>query len=386
MLRIGHISDVHLGYRSGSLVTEEGINLREQDGYNALNEVIDDMIASRVNCVVCTGDFFHSPTPTVRMIHEAMNAIKKLSDNHIPFYCLAGNHDSSDIVKEIPSNDVLNIPEIGLFSYTEPYVIVEVADNILLHMVSHHGYSKQLDTMKHIKPVDGKINILCTHGSIYDPQSNTVLHTESEPREIVIPQDVLALNWDCILLGHIHDRGWVIKNKVFYGGSLFRRGFSDSQGDRGWTEWVIDNGTIKPILHNIHQRPQYDVFLNCTNSSIREIEDLISTRLHEINADENPIVRFNFINISKINKQQINWKLFNDITKKFLSFGTKFEIQEERKLVRQENTVAQTLLGSYNHYWEQAKENYDNQIQPEINRNSSDYLKTCQNKMLNQEN
>ena len=33
MFRIGHISDVHLGYRSGSLVTEEGINLREQDGY-----------------------------------------------------------------------------------------------------------------------------------------------------------------------------------------------------------------------------------------------------------------------------------------------------------------------------------------------------------------
>ena len=126
--------------------------------------------------------------------------------------------------------------------------------------------------------------------------------------------------------------------------------------------------------------------LNCTNLSIREIEDLINTRLHEINADENPIVRFNFINISKINKQQINWKLFNDITKKFLSFGTKFEIQEERQLVRQENTVAQTLLGSYNHYWEQAKENYDNQIQPEINRNSSDYLKACQNKVLNQEN
>ena len=383
MLRIGHISDIHLGYRSGKLVTEQDINLREQDGYDALNKVIDDMIQSKVDCVLCTGDFFHSPSPTIKTIHEGISAVKKLSDNHIPFYCLAGNHDSSDILKEIPSSDVLNIPEIQMYSYTEPYVVVELKDNVLLHLVSHHGYNKQLKTMENVKTIDGKINILCTHGSIYDPNSNTVLHTEAEPREIVIPQDVLNLNWNLILLGHIHERGWVIKNKVFYGGSLFRRGFSDKAGDRGWTEWVINDTGIKPILHNIPQRPQYDILLNCSSLSIQEIEDLIANNLNKINQEEAPIVRLNFINITKINKQQINWKRFNDITKHFLSFGTKYELKEEQQLQKQEHSVSQTLLGSYNNYWQQAKDNYDTTIQPDINHNSEDYLKTSQNKVLN---
>lgn len=383
MLRIGHISDIHLGYRSGKLVTEQDVNLREQDGYDALNKVIDDMIESKVDCVLCTGDFFHSPSPTIKTIHEGISAVKKLSDNHIPFYCLAGNHDSSDILKEIPSSDVLNIPEIQMYSYTEPYVVVELKDNVLLHLVSHHGYNKQLKTMENVRPIDGKINILCTHGSIYDPNSNTVLHTEAEPREIVIPQDVLNLNWNLILLGHIHERGWVIKNKVFYGGSLFRRGFSDKAGDRGWTEWVINDTDIKPILHNIPQRPQYDIVLNCNNLSIQEIEDLIANNLNKINQEEAPIVRLNFINITKINKQQINWKRFNDITKHFLSFGTKYELKEEQQLQKQEHSVSQTLLGSYNNYWQQAKDNYDTTIQTDINHNSEDYLKTSQNKVLN---
>ena len=210
MIKIAHISDIHLGYSSGKLKTEDDINLREQDGYNALNDTIDNIIQSNVDYVVCTGDFFHNPNPSIKTIHEGLEAIKKLSHHNIPFYCLAGNHDSSDILKEIPSSDILNIPELGLYSFIEPYKIVELEENIVLHLVSHHGYNKQLDTMKNVKPIQGKFNILCTHGSIYDPISNSVLHTEAEPREIVIPQSVLELNWDYILLGHIHERGWVV--------------------------------------------------------------------------------------------------------------------------------------------------------------------------------
>ena len=105
--------------------------------------------------------------------------------------------------------------------------------------------------------------------------------------------------------------------------------------------------------------------------------------MNKINQEEAPIVRLNFINITKINKQQINWKRFNDITKHFLSFGTKYELKEEQQLQKQEHSVSQTLLGSYNNYWQQAKDNYDTIIQPDINHNSEDYLKTSQNKVLN---
>lgn len=58
MVKIAHISDIHLGYSSGKLKTEDDINLREQDGYDALNDTIDDIIESNVDYVVCTETFF----------------------------------------------------------------------------------------------------------------------------------------------------------------------------------------------------------------------------------------------------------------------------------------------------------------------------------------
>ena len=65
-MRIGHISDIHLGYTSGNKKdTETKINIREQDGYNALNECIEQMIENKVDLVLCTGDFFHSPAPSI---------------------------------------------------------------------------------------------------------------------------------------------------------------------------------------------------------------------------------------------------------------------------------------------------------------------------------
>ena len=49
--------------------------------------------------------------------------------------------------------------------------------------------------MKNVKPIEGKINILCTHGSCYDDNLEMILHSEAEPREVVIPENVLSLNW-----------------------------------------------------------------------------------------------------------------------------------------------------------------------------------------------
>ena len=208
--KIAQISDCHLGYRSGQFRdVETGINLREQDGYDALEKAIDEIIEAKPDVVICSGDMFHSPKPSIYTIIQCKRILQKLVKAGIPFYNIAGNHDAEDSIREIPANAVIDEPLLNLYSYTEPYVVVEIAPGIVCHFVSHHGFIAQQETMKQLKTIKGKFNILVTHGSVYDTNMNMILHSESEPREIVIPEEIMNMDWDYTLMGHIHERGWV---------------------------------------------------------------------------------------------------------------------------------------------------------------------------------
>lgn len=397
-MKIAHISDIHLGYTSGKKVDPvTKTNLREEDGYKALKECFEQIIAEGdIDTVVCTGDFFHSPTPKPKTITVAQNQIRELYKNNIRFVCLAGNHDSTDAVKDIPSSRVLHIPELGIFSYIEPYKIYELSDNIVLHLVSHHGYTEQKETMKNVKPIEGKINILCTHGSCYDDNLEMILHSEAEPREVVIPENVLSLNWDYTLLGHIHERGWVsstdgltdtANKKVFYGGSLFRRGFSDKDCElgRGWTKWTIDEDTksMTPEFFTVEQRPQMEVVVNCKDKEAIDIEREIRVLFNRIDFDVTPILRVILIDIPNNKRTQINWKRFEEQTSKCLTFTVKFTTAEQiKKLNISGEIFSFDLIEAYNEFWKVANKSYAEKDRASINSVNNKLLKMGQDRVL----
>lgn len=397
-MKIAHISDIHLGYTSGKKVDPiTKTNLREEDGYKALKECFEQIIAEGdVDTVVCTGDFFHSPTPKPKTITVAQNQIRELYKNNIRFVCLAGNHDSTDAVKDIPSSRVLHIPELGIYSYIEPYKIYELSDNIVLHLVSHHGYTEQKETMKNVKPIEGKINILCTHGSCYDDNLEMILHSEAEPREVVIPENVLSLNWDYTLLGHIHERGWVsstdgltdtANKRVFYGGSLFRRGFSDKDCalGRGWTKWTIDEDTksMIPEFFTVEQRPQMEVVVNCKDKEAIDIEREIRALFNNIDFDVTPILRVILIDIPNNKRTQINWKRFEEQTSKCLTFTVKFTTAEQiKKLNISGEIFSFDLIEAYNEFWKVANKSYAEKDRASINSVNNKLLKMGQDRVL----
>jgi metallophosphoesterase len=397
-MKIAHISDIHLGYTSGKKVDPiTKTNLREEDGYKALKECFEQIIAEGdIDTVVCTGDFFHSPTPKPKTITVAQNQIRELYKNNIRFVCLAGNHDSTDAVKDIPSSRVLHIPELGIYSYIEPYKIYELSDNIILHLVSHHGYTEQKETMKNVKPIEGKINILCTHGSCYDDNLEMILHSEAEPREVVIPENVLSLDWDYTLLGHIHERGWVsstdgltdtANKRVFYGGSLFRRGFSDKDCElgRGWTKWTIDEDTksMTPEFFTVEQRPQMEVIVNCKDKEAVDIEREIRVLFNKIDFDVTPILRVILIDIPNNKRTQINWKRFEEQTSKCLTFTVKFTTAEQiKKLNISGEIFSFDLIEAYNEFWKVANKSYAEKDRASINSVNNKLLKMGQDRVL----
>lgn len=319
MFKLAHLSDLHLGYFTTRKVNAQGINLREADGYITMQKIITDVINHEVDAVVVAGDTFHTPSPNMRSIQFAQRQFWRLWKAGIKVYILSGNHDVDDIKENISSARILNDDWKSIYSHAEPYVKHEIADGIHLHLVNHHAYADQSETMSKIKPVEGEINIFSTHGSVIDPILEYKLHTEHSPREIVIPDGLLdGHDWSYTLLGHIHERGWVgssdkltdtANTKIYYNGSSIRRGFSDKSVPlgRGWTLWEIDdNGQFTGIPKMIEQRPQYDFDIidaaELTASEITDkiVENLKSSQTNGIEYDSKtaPILRQKIVNLS----------------------------------------------------------------------------------------
>lgn len=342
--KLAHLSDLHAGYKSGRNLTSSGLNVREADGYKALQNVVDDVIAHEVDAVVIAGDIYHTPTPEVRSIIFVQKQLRKLAQAAIPVYMLAGNHDTNDVKADIAASRIMHDPMRKIYSHVEPYVHYEIADGIHLHLVSHHMYSEQSETMNQIKPIPGEINIFSTHGSCIDPILEMKLKTEASPREIVIPDFLLNdHDWSYSMLGHIHERGWVgsdtdysdtRNSKIYYNGSLIRRGFSDKECalGRGWTLWEIDpSGHFTPTMRTVTQRPQFDfATLDASELSSSELTDKIVENLRGTQPDSGefiqstaPILRQKVLNLTPSKKLGMDWKTIDFESEHALSWKVK---------------------------------------------------------------
>lgn len=412
MFRLAHLSDIHAGYKATRLVNSQGINLREADGYVTLSRIVKDVILNEVDAVVIAGDVFHTPTPEMRSIIFVQNQFRKLWQSGIPVYALAGNHDTNDIRADIAASRVLDDPWRKIYSHAEPYAVHEIADGIHLHLVSHHMYSDQGETMKHITPVKNEINIFSTHGSCIDPILEEKLHTEQSPREIVIPDELLKdKDWSYTMLGHIHERGWVgskdkktdtSNTKIYYNGSIIRRGFSDKHTPlgRGWTLWEIDSsGQFKATPKSIAQRPQYDFEpINAKEISASEITDIIIENLKntqtdgtKFNTGSAPILRQSIEQITPAKYTAIDWRLISQNSAHALSWGIKTSYLNEQKNddknVSMKISDNKDMLKIYDEWSESSKtiENLSKETKKEVNKQAREFVKMGQEEVLDVE-
>lgn len=364
--KIAHLSDLHLEYRSTRKTNNQGLNVREVDGYIAFAQCVQQVINEGCDVALVAGDTFHAPHPSPRAIIFAQKQFRKLADAGIKVYILGGNHDISDIATDLSAAKILDDPYRGIFSSAEPYVRHEITDGIYLHLVSHHMYSQQAQTFAEVQAVPDSLNIFSTHGSCIDPILQMKLHTEQSPREIVIPDFLLEdKDWSYTMLGHIHERGWVGSRdkktdtsgkKVYYNGSTIRRGFSDKKVPlgRGWTLWTIDsNGVFTPEHKTIAQRPQMDFKpINADELNASEITETIIERLKNthgdnaaFNAKTAPILRQNIVNIDPVKYSSLDWSSINHNSEHALQWRVN-QVHKEIDSTNDDATQNDTIIQS----------------------------------------
>lgn len=401
---LAHLSDLHLGYRSGHKVTAQGVNWREADGYKAFDDVVRQMLEDgTVDAVLIAGDLFHTPEPSIRTILVAQKELRRLADNGLPVYSISGNHDQSDIRAEIAASAVIDDRERGIYSHAEPYAVHEIFPDVFLHMVSHHLFSQQSATFDEVAPRKDAVNLFTAHGTMIDPDTSQIIHSDApSPREIIIPNSMMKSGeWDYCLLGHIHERRHVggKNSNTVYNGSLIRRGFSDGVTPlgRGWTKWTLhSDGSMSPEFKTIHQRPQTDFEeIDAKNMSSSEVSDIVLTRLKDSLAESSgdtdaPILRQKILNLSPTKKRSLDLKRISEESSNALiwSMPTKTVEDTEREEEKKRSGKDEGSISERYSSWLTSSKEYEalaDNMKEQVKANTKEYLKRGQEESLDEE-
>ncbi len=236
-----HTSDTHLGYAQFDLLE------RENDVYEAFNEVIETAVKDRVDAVIHSGDIFHVPKPGGRPLVKLAEGIKTLADKGIKFYFNFGEHDSNQ-VWGTPSSYLFH--KLGLATYVGDGNPVIDGD---LMIVGFHKRKKGAidDLLEAFKTSDRaaeqhpeKKRVAVVHQGLYELHGFAGELTAND----------LPRHFDYYAMGHLHDhsesRFEQLGGPLCYPGSLdptdvegiheFKKGFYivDLSGSEAKPEWV----------------------------------------------------------------------------------------------------------------------------------------------------
>jgi len=187
-MKILHISDTHLGYTAYRKVTDEGMNQREIDVYNAFIQIIDYVIKNKPDLILHAGDLFDSVRPTNRAISIAIQQLIRLTKSDIPMVIIAGNHETPRL-KE--TGHIFTIFEhlnniYPVYNNKYEQLSYEIKNKkITIHAIPHchtkKDFSESFKKIKKNKSSD--FDILLTHGAVSDLKEFRM----NEFNELIIP-------------------------------------------------------------------------------------------------------------------------------------------------------------------------------------------------------
>jgi len=282
-MKILHVADTHLGFSAYRKATEEGINQREIDAYNAFEQFIDYTIKSKPDLVIHAGDLFDAVRPNNRAITFAIKQIIRLSKEKIPFIVIAGNHEHPKLKETGHIFSVFDHIEHVYPVYNEKYEKHSFnIDNkkITIHTIPQSTSKKEFnEELKKIKPdTKSDYNILVAHGS----STGIKIFSMNEFNELFIPADTISKDFDYVALGHYHKYTKLTKN-TFYSGSTESFTFTDAGDKKGFMELELINGVMKHKFIELKNRPMIDAKpINCSNLKLNEVMNKIKRTVKEI--------------------------------------------------------------------------------------------------------
>lgn len=326
-MRLIHFSDTHLGFNDLDAISDEGINQREADFYDAFTQVIDAILLEKPDYVIHTGDLFHRPHPSNRAISFALSGLKRLSIAKIQTIIIAGNHSTPRTRTASPILLALRTLDHVYPVFEEAYEKIEF-DDIVFHCIPHiNDESENLKAIELCESsiVTGKRNIMMLHCSV----GQKYIMEEYGERVYPHEKEELFTQMDYVALGHWHGFGKVGKHpNVYYAGSTERTSSADVRIDKGYARIDLDE-VLRVNLQTITLRPSYKLTIDARKDIISQLEKYAQTN------DCNGALLY-------ITLENLTITQSIDIANKDIEaiFPTALSIQIQRKFTQSESVIA----------------------------------------------
>jgi exonuclease SbcD len=321
-MKVLHLADTHLGYSAYRKVTEEGVNQREIDVYDAFTQCIDYAVKTKPDLVLHAGDLFDSVRPTNRAITVAVQQILRLSKENIPFIVISGNHETPKL-KE--TGNIFSIFEHLDHVYPihnnryETVSLKNKDETVVVHAIPQCQSPKEFDiNLKKItRDKKADFNVLMAHGAVVGIKEFKM----NEFNELFIPVKNLQEDFDYIALGHYHMYTKLQEN-AFYAGSTEHLSFTEADSQKGCLE--IDLGQkLKHRFIPLKTRIMVDApSLDCSTLRIEQIVQKVKETIQAIDP-KNKIIRVRLENVLSHIQRGIDFHQIRDLGKTAVHFEIK---------------------------------------------------------------
>lgn len=233
-MKIAIISDTHFGMRRLGF-HKDGINLIEQDNYNAIRYATTKIQEGKPAIILHGGDIFESDNPNSHAMVEFLDLANAFDT---PFYGVAGNHDNRKLLKSL--DKVTKFTAYTEWGYNEikadgwSFFFLPHLDPVIKN--GKRDWTKEYELFAKLgKDAKGKQAILITHGIIKSEAEAYSIDLSNYNGSNVIPDQLLS-NFKYCIIGHNHTPS--IRNikgcKVIVPGStvpdLFKTGLHNGLG------------------------------------------------------------------------------------------------------------------------------------------------------------
>ncbi len=242
------------------------------------SKAVDLVINEKVDFMLIAGDLFNTAVPGIESIKLAVEQLKKLKDNNIPVYFIAGSHDFSPSGKTML--DVLEKAELGInaakYDVTangkfKLNIFVDKKTNVgIVGMIGKRGGLEKsvfhnLETA-HFKNHDG-FKIFMFHSAI-----NEIKPKELEAMES-FPLDLLPKGFDYYAGGHVHivNQASIDGYNVVLPGPVFPNTFYELEKLKKGGFFIVEDKKAKFI--ELNDFPVVSFVVDCNDKAPSEVED-----------------------------------------------------------------------------------------------------------------
>ena len=289
-MRFAHLGDCHIGAWRDKKLKE--LNLQ------TFITALDSCVNQKVDFIIISGDLFDTTLPDLSLVKKAVEKIKEVKDQGIPFYITYGSHDFAPNAVSII--DILT--SSGLFKKVVDAKIVD--EKVQLNFIQdlktgakitglsgrRLGLEKKYYNILDIESLEKEqgFKIFVFHNAIIELRSKTASYPEG------VPISCFPKYFDYYAGGHVHEK--IEKEITNYGllaypGALFGSTFTDlehtGKGEkRGFYIIDFDDKITNTQFIDVNLSKVFFKQINADKKTARQVEEILKKAASECEAKD----------------------------------------------------------------------------------------------------